>query len=50
MEDQSRGEDPEEVDEHVIALLATLHNDHTLTVQKWDFAKFDFVLKHNLHI
>ena len=50
MEDQSGGEDPEEVDKHVIALLATLHYDHTLTVQKWDLAKFDFVLKHNLHI
>ena len=48
MEDQSGGEDPEEVDKHVIALLATLHNNHTLTVQKWDLAKFDFVLKHHI--
>ena len=46
MEDQSCGEDPEEVDENVITLLATLHDDHALSVYKWDFAKFDFVLKH----
>ena len=47
MKDQSRGKNPEEVDENVIALLSTLHDDNALSVQKWNFAKFDFVLKHN---
>ena len=45
MEDEGDGEDPEEVDEDVVALLSTLHQDAALTVQQWYFTDLDIILR-----
>ena len=44
MEDQSHCEDPEEIDEDVVSLLATLHQDAALSVQQWNLTNFYIIL------
>ena len=45
MEDEGRGEDPEEVDDDVVSLLAALHHDAAIPVYQLYLTQLHLILK-----